>query len=95
MIEVRRTEAFTSWLDALRDERAKVRITSRIRMLALGNFAEHKAVGDHSVQELRIDYGLGVVARARGMSQHATPACAAKACTRRCLSKATLSSPRS
>jgi putative component of toxin-antitoxin plasmid stabilization module len=26
MLEVRRTEAFTSWLDALRDERAKARI---------------------------------------------------------------------
>ena len=57
MTEVRRTEAFTSWLDALRDERAKARITSRIRMMALGNFGDHKAAGGHGVQELRIDYG--------------------------------------
>jgi len=59
MIEVRRTEAFTSWLDALRDERAKARIASRIRLLALGHFGDHKAAGGHGVQELRIDYGPG------------------------------------
>ena len=59
MIEVRRTEAFTSWLDALHDERAKARIASRIRMMALGNFGDHKAAGGHGVQELRIDYGPG------------------------------------
>ena len=59
MIEGRRTETFTSWLDALRDERAKARIASRIRMMALGNFGDHKAVAGHGVQELRIDYGPG------------------------------------
>jgi len=59
MIEIRRTEAFTSWLDALRDERAKARIASRIRMMALGNFGDHKAAGSHGVQKLRIDYGPG------------------------------------
>ena len=59
MIEVRRTEVFTSWLNALRDERAKARIASRIRMVALGNFADHKAAGGHGVRELRIDYGPG------------------------------------
>lgn len=59
MIEIRRTEAFTSWLDALRDERAKARIASRIRMMALGNLGDHKAVGGPGVQELRIDYGPG------------------------------------
>ena len=59
MIEVRRTEAFTSWIDALRDERAKARIASRIRMMAFGNFGDHKAAGGHGVQELRVDYGPG------------------------------------
>ncbi len=59
MIEVRRTEAFTSWLDALRDERAKARIASRLRMMALGNFGDHNAAGGHGVQELRVDYGAG------------------------------------
>jgi putative addiction module killer protein len=59
MIEVRRTEAFTSWLDALRDERAKARIASRIRMMAFGTFGDHKAAGGHGVQELRVDYGPG------------------------------------
>ncbi len=59
MIEIRRTEAFTSWLDPLRDERAKARIASRIRMMTLGNFGDHKATGGHGVQELRINYGPG------------------------------------
>lgn len=59
MIEVRRTEVFTTWLDALRDERAKARIASRIRMVALGHFGDHKAAGGHGVQELRVDHGPG------------------------------------
>ena len=58
-IEVRRTEAFTSWLDALRDERVKARVASHVLMMALGNLGDHQATGGHGVQELRIDYGPG------------------------------------
>ena len=35
MIELRRTEAFVAWLDGLRDERAKARIVSRLRLAAI------------------------------------------------------------
>lgn len=59
MIEVRRTEAFTQWIDSLRDERAKARIVSRLRTVSLGNFGDHKPAGGHGVQELRINAGPG------------------------------------
>lgn len=59
MIEIRRTEALTSWLNALHDRRARARIASRIRMMALWNFGDHKAAGGHDMQDLRIDYGPG------------------------------------
>ena len=53
MIEVRRAEVFTTWLDALRDQQAK----ARIRIMAFGRFGHHKAAGGHGVQELRVDRG--------------------------------------
>ena len=58
MIEIRRTAVFRAWLRALRDERAKARIASRIDRLALGNFGDVKPVGE-GVSELRIFYGPG------------------------------------
>ena len=58
MIEIRRTVVFRAWLRALRDERAKARIASRIDRLALGNFGDVKPVGE-GVSELRIFYGPG------------------------------------
>jgi putative addiction module killer protein len=58
VIEVRQTEAFSTWLRKLRDERARARIQIRIRRLSLGNFGDVKPVGD-GVSELRIDYGPG------------------------------------
>ena len=59
LIEVRRTEAFSAWLKALRDGRAKGRILSRIDRLApLGNPGDVRPVGD-GISGLRIDYGPG------------------------------------
>jgi putative addiction module killer protein len=58
MIEIRQTEAFSFWLEALRDDQAVVRITTRIRRLSLGNFGDVKPVGG-GVSELRVDYGPG------------------------------------
>lgn len=58
MIEVRKTETFSRWLDALRDIRARARVQARIERLALGNFGDVKPVGE-GVSELRIDYGPG------------------------------------
>ena len=56
MIEVRKTETFATWLDGLRDMRARARIQARLERLAKGNTGDVKPVGQ-AVSELRIDYG--------------------------------------
>ena len=58
MIEIRKTETFAKWLDALKDIRARARILVRIERLAAGNPGDVKPVGG-GVSELRIDYGPG------------------------------------
>ena len=58
MIEVRKTEVFANWLDALKDIRARARILVRIERLAAGNPGDVKPVGE-GVSELRINYGPG------------------------------------
>ena len=58
MIEVRETDAFSSWISALKDLRARARVADRIDRLALGNPGDMKPVGE-GVSELRIDYGPG------------------------------------
>jgi putative addiction module killer protein len=57
-IEVRQTELFSRWMERLRDERARAKISIRIRRLSLGNPGDVKPVGD-GVSELRIDHGPG------------------------------------
>lgn len=57
-IEVRQTVKFSTWLHALRDERARTRITDRLVRVQAGNLGDVKPVGD-GVSELRIDYGPG------------------------------------
>lgn len=58
MFEVRETPTFSTWLRGLRDDRAVVRITTRLDRLKLGNVGDAKALGG-GVNELRIDYGPG------------------------------------
>jgi putative addiction module killer protein len=58
MVEIRKTETFVKWIDALKDIRARARILVRIERLAAGNPGDVKAVGE-GVSELRIDYGPG------------------------------------
>jgi len=58
VIQIRKTETFTKWLDGLSDIRARARILVRIERLAAGNPGDVKAVGE-GVSELRIDYGPG------------------------------------
>ena len=58
IIEVRKTEHFTQWIDGLHDIRARARILVRIERLTAGNPGDVKAVGG-GVLELRIDYGPG------------------------------------
>jgi len=58
MVEIRKTDAFAGWLDALLDLRARARIQARIERLAGGNSGDVRPVGE-GVSELRIDYGPG------------------------------------
>jgi putative addiction module killer protein len=58
MIEVRQTEIYAKWFDALSDRQARSRIDIRIRRLSIGNFGDVKPIGE-GVSELRIDYGPG------------------------------------
>lgn len=58
MLEVRETEIFSAWLQALKDDRAKAKIAARTRRLAFGNPGDVRPVGE-GVSEMRIDYGPG------------------------------------
>jgi putative addiction module killer protein len=58
VIEIRKTDVFAKWLDALDDIRARARILVRIERLASGKPGDSKAVGE-GILELRIDYGPG------------------------------------
>ena len=58
MIEVRKTEVYATWLDGLRDVRARARVLVRIERLAAGNPGDVRPVGE-GVSELRIDCGPG------------------------------------
>lgn len=58
MIEVRKTDLFSQWIDALRDLSARARVQARIERLAAGNPGDVEPVGE-GVSELRINYGPG------------------------------------
>lgn len=58
MPELRKTEAFSNWIDALRDVQARARIQIRIERLAMGNAGDVAPVGE-GVSELRIHHGPG------------------------------------
>jgi len=58
VIEIRQTEHYAKWFEALKDHMARARIDVRIRRLSLGNPGDVKPVGE-GVSEMRIDYGPG------------------------------------
>ena len=58
MIDIRKTELFAQWIDALRDLRARARVQARIERLAGGNPGDVEPIGE-GVSELRINYGPG------------------------------------
>lgn len=58
MIEIRKTDHFAQWIDALRDLQARARIQVRIERLAAGNPGDVEPIGE-GVSELRINYGPG------------------------------------
>ena len=55
---IRKTEAFATWLDGLRDLRGRARVQARIERLATGNPGDVRPVGE-GVSELRVDCGPG------------------------------------
>jgi putative addiction module killer protein len=56
--EIRKTDTYARWLDALSDMHARARILARVERLAAGNPGDVKPVGE-GISELRIDYGPG------------------------------------
>jgi putative addiction module killer protein len=58
MIEIRQTDAYTKWYNALRDQVARTRIKMRLRHLTMGHFGDSKSVGQ-GVFELRVHCGPG------------------------------------
>ena len=58
MIEIKQTETYRAWEQALNDARAKATIAARIFRLANGLAGDVSPVGD-GVSELRIHYGPG------------------------------------
>jgi len=58
MIEIRKTNLFVQWLDALQDLQTRARVQARIERLAAGNPGDVEPVGE-GVSELRINYGPG------------------------------------
>lgn len=58
MVEIRKTEVFSQWLDTLRDIQARARVQARIERLAGGNPGDVEPIGE-DVSELRINYGPG------------------------------------
>lgn len=52
------TDLYQEWVDALRDNRARIAILRRVDRAASGNFCDHKPCRD-GVSELRIDIGPG------------------------------------
>ncbi len=58
MIEIRKTDLFSRWIDNLRDVRGRARVLARIERLARGNPGDVKPVRE-GVSEMRIDHGAG------------------------------------
>jgi putative addiction module killer protein len=58
MYILRQTVEFRNWLDGLRDQRAQMRITTRLRLIEAGSLGDWKTVGGE-VSEMRVDYGPG------------------------------------
>ena len=58
MVEIRQTDRYARWFEALRDRQARARLLVRIRRLSLGNPGDVRSVGE-GVSELRVDYGPG------------------------------------
>ena len=57
-MSIRQTELYAKWFAKLRDTVAKARILVRLRRVSLGNFGDHRDLGD-GVSELKFKFGPG------------------------------------
>ena len=58
MYEIRYTETYRAWYEALKDANIIARIGVRLKRIQGGNMGDVKPVGG-GVSEIRIDYGAG------------------------------------
>lgn len=58
MFSVFQTEEFVTWLDALKDKRAQIRITARLRQAEAGNLGDWQPV-EGELSEMRVHCGPG------------------------------------
>jgi putative addiction module killer protein len=56
--EVRSTDVFDSWLESLKDWKARARILARLDAAQLGNLGDVKVVGG-GIREMRVHVGAG------------------------------------
>lgn len=56
--EIRQTETFRSWLEALKDQKAVQAIRRRLLLMAAGSLGDAEPIGQ-GVSEARIHYGPG------------------------------------
>ncbi len=55
---IKQTVQFKKWFLKLKDPKTKARITLRIKSISLGNFGDHRNVGEN-LYELRFFFGSG------------------------------------
>jgi putative addiction module killer protein len=58
MFAIKRTDAFSNWLDGLKDRVTRQRLNARLRKALLGNLGDVKPVGN-GVFEMREHFGQG------------------------------------
>lgn len=58
MYEIKKTTQFQEWFKNLKDIKIKARITLRLKSVSLGNFGDHKSLGEN-LFELRFFFGSG------------------------------------
>lgn len=58
MYEIKKTTQFQKWYKNLKDIKTKARVTLRLKSVSLGNFGDHKSLGQ-KLFELRFFFGSG------------------------------------
>ncbi|MFO1288630.1 MAG: type II toxin-antitoxin system RelE/ParE family toxin [Rubrivivax sp.] len=58
MYLIQESDEFRAWLDALKDQKAQVRIAARLRSVSAGNLRDWAPIAG-AISELRVDAGPG------------------------------------